>query len=201
MLESLLWYSRYSVWVGAIVLTLQAITGRSVGLITLLAVLLLGLGFLAFIGVLSWEGLGLPLQLEPAVVEDEAPNLAAGTPPASRPVIRASETRPVPQRADDGPGRNRATGNAKQESGFAETPKVQGEPVTPRLPTQALGADSPLIGASCSACAKRLREGQVVVRCPECGAIQHASCWSESGFHCGVEDCTGHGSLATPDET
>jgi hypothetical protein len=204
MLETLLWYSRYAVWVGAIVLLLQAITGRSIGIITLLAVLLLGGGFLVFIAVLGWDGLGLPLQLEMVMMEDGPPPLA---PAPSRPERASAGPKRKVEAVPEDPPTNRAvepTGETGAASGPKEPETAPSNAATPqarspvRLRTQALTADSPLVGASCGVCSKRLREGQVVVRCPECRAVQHASCWTDNGFACGVEDCRGRGSLEAP---
>lgn len=208
MLETLLWYSRYSVWVGAIVLLLQAITGRSIALITLLSVLLLGIGFLVFVGVLSWEGLGLPLHVEPATVDDTvAPQIQAPArpEPARKPSQRRAEAVPVeaPPKRTAEPDQDVSAPSVEVKPSPAASPvpvpeAIPGASAPVRLSTQALTADSPLVGASCSVCARRLKAGQVVARCPECGAVQHASCWTDNGFACGVEDCHGRGSLEAP---
>lgn len=168
MIDSFLWYSRYSVWVGAIVLFIQSVTGRSVGVISLLGVILLAVGFAAFLGALSWEGM-----LRPA--EIVTPELSEIEEPVPSPPPAAPETKPAPA---------------------APTAAASGPVIT--LQTQRLAAQSPLVGASCAVCAKRLRVGQVIVRCSECGAVQHASCWTDNGFACAVEDCSGRGSLAAP---
>lgn len=165
MNDSLLWYSRYSVWVGAIVLVVQSVTGRSVAAISLLGVLMLAVGFVSFVGALSYEGLlrsAVPLAAE---------SVAAKEPVLSPPAVLAVESVVAPA----------------AESRL---------PIT--LQTQRLAADSPLVGASCAVCAKRLTSGQVIVRCPECGAVQHASCWTDHGFACAVENCGGRGSLTGP---
>jgi hypothetical protein len=166
MFDSLLWYSRYSVWVGAIVLFIQSLTGRSVGVISLLGVLMLAAGFAVFLGALSWEGLPEPAGSQPT--ERAAVELDVAAP---APALPAAEPLPEP-----------AT---------VAAPHIV-------LQTQRLAADSPLVGASCGVCAKRLRAEQVIVRCPDCGAVQHASCWTDNGFACAVEGCTGRGSLEAP---
>lgn len=165
MFDSLLWYSRYSVWVGAIVLFIQSLTGRSVGVISLLGVLLLAAGLAVFLGALSWEGV-----LETAGAR--SPELAAVEPDVVAPAPDAPAAEPPVEPA----------ATARDTA----------------LQTQRLATDSPLVGASCAVCGKRLRAEQVIVRCPECAAVQHASCWTENGFACAVEGCTGQGSLRAP---
>ncbi len=168
MFDSLLWYSRYSVWVGAIVLFIQSVTGRSVGAISLLGVLMLAVGFAVFLGALSWEGVLRPAEAGP---EEQ--------PAAEQPPVPSSVTSPR----------------------VAPAPPPRPVPVPPAhvtLQTQRLAAESPLVGASCSVCARRLSAGQVIVRCPECGSVQHASCWTDSSFACAVEGCSGRGSLEAP---
>ena len=53
----LTWYSRLLLWAGAAVLLLQAISGRSTGFVTLIAVLALSIGFVAFLAGLAIERL------------------------------------------------------------------------------------------------------------------------------------------------
>lgn len=43
------WYARLAVWVGAVVLIVQSVTGRGLGAMTVIAVLLLTSGFAAFL--------------------------------------------------------------------------------------------------------------------------------------------------------
>lgn len=168
MIDSLLWYSRYSVWVGAIVLFIQSVTGRSVGAISVLGVLMLAAGFAVFLGALSWEGI-----LRPAEVATAEPVAIAEPAQAVPPV--APEAKPPA---------------AKSAPAVRAAPEI--------VQTDRLAVDSPLVGASCAVCARRFRGGQVIVRCPECGAVQHASCWTDNGFACAVDGCSGRGSLAAP---
>ncbi|HEX8918868.1 MAG TPA: hypothetical protein VF898_10225 [Chloroflexota bacterium] len=51
------WYSRLAVWIGAAILLVQAVQKQGTSFITLVAVLLLSLGFLAFLAGLSRDGL------------------------------------------------------------------------------------------------------------------------------------------------
>lgn len=171
MLDSLLWYSRYAVWVGALVLLVQSVTGRSIAIISVVAVLMLAAGFIAFVGALSWAGM-LPATHLPTLSQEPL----AG---------RRSETNESVDPAS----------SALRVSDAAEA--HASSPV--RLAAERLGADSALVGAACAVCGKRLSAGQVTVRCPECGAVQHVSCWTENGFVCAMEGCSGTGSLDAPE--
>jgi hypothetical protein len=55
-MNDVIWYSRFAVLVGALVLLVQAVAGRAQGLVTVVAVLLLCIGFLVFIAALSFQG-------------------------------------------------------------------------------------------------------------------------------------------------
>lgn len=168
MLDNLLWYSRYAVWVGAIVLLLQSVTGRSIGLVSLLAVILLAGGLLLFLLTLSWDSLPLArMALSPA---DSPLAASQASPGEARPNAAPTSTREPA----------RSPGSAR------------------RLRPYVLTEDSPLVGAACSACGARLRAGQTIVRCPECSAVEHASCWTEDGSRCATENCSGSGELAVP---
>jgi hypothetical protein len=48
-INDLTWYSRLAVWVGAVILLVQSLTGRALGVMTVVAVLMLSIGLLAFI--------------------------------------------------------------------------------------------------------------------------------------------------------
>lgn len=178
MSDSLLWYSRYAVWVGAIVLLIQSVTGRSVGLISLFGVVLLAAGFLVFLAALSWQGLPTP----PVIAGPVAPGPAVE--PREEP-SPARTARPEPE----------APGAPPTQPIPIDTPPTA---VQPAIPTERLSAESPLVGASCAVCGQRLAADQIVLRCPECRSVQHAHCWTDNGFACGLEGCSGAGSLTAP---
>jgi hypothetical protein len=189
MQDSLLWYSRYCVWVGAIVLLVQSVTGRSVGPVTLMGVLLLAAGFIAFVGSLSWQGVAaatvdpsaeVPSAQEPASAADGS---AASSVPGAEFTSSASQG-----------------GRAEARTPTAVPPESASEPSSLRedIASQRLTEDSPLVGASCAACGRRLEEGQDVTRCPECRAVQHTACWTDNGFSCATEGCSGRGALRAP---
>jgi hypothetical protein len=200
MLENVLWYSRYSVWVGAIILLVQSITGRSVGILTLVGVLLLVCGFISFLAALSWQGfpdrwrtalVTAPVSardVEPLPPADEAVQARAAHAPAA-PLelveeVRPPEPEPLPKPA-----------NAPVEATPHPAPQVR-----QRIPTMRLSESSPAIEAGCPGCERTLRAGQLVVACPVCATVQHASCWTDNGFACSVDGCTGRGSLEAPDD-
>ncbi|MDQ2741160.1 MAG: hypothetical protein M3Z66_02520 [Chloroflexota bacterium] len=56
-MNEFLWYSRFILWVGALVLLIEALTGRSSGPITVIAVLCLFGGLIAFVIALSLSGI------------------------------------------------------------------------------------------------------------------------------------------------
>jgi hypothetical protein len=157
------------------VLLIQSVTGRSVGLISLFGVVLLAAGFVVFLAALSWQGLPAspviagPGAPGPDVAPREAPSPAPSAP--SEPDV--PPTQPIP----------------------SDTPAAA---VQQAIPTERLSAESPLVGASCAVCGQRLAADQIVLRCPECRSVQHAHCWTDNGFACGIEGCLGAGSLAAP---
>jgi hypothetical protein len=56
-MNDLVWYSRFAVLVGALVLLVQSVSGRGVGFVTLLGILLLCFGFLSFVAGLALQGM------------------------------------------------------------------------------------------------------------------------------------------------
>lgn len=58
--NDIIWYSRFAVLVGALVLLVQAIAGRAAGFVTLLAVILLCVGLVVFVVALGAQGLRAP---------------------------------------------------------------------------------------------------------------------------------------------
>src|SRR5579884_3155341 len=101
--ETVLWYSRYAVWVGAIVLLVQAVTGRSVGLVSLIGILLLVFGFLVFLAAIAWQGIGPRLMvLEPApqssdTAASERIDEAVDLEPAAQPLLEPQAAAPTPE--------------------------------------------------------------------------------------------------------
>jgi disulfide bond formation protein DsbB len=87
LVNDVIWYSRFAVLVGALVLLVQAVAGRAQGVITLIAILLLCLGFLVFVSALAMQGLSRPsspAHAETALTgETDAPTPADSEPPGS----------------------------------------------------------------------------------------------------------------------
>ena len=77
MTSEIVWYGRLLVWIGALVLLAEALLGRSTAISTILGVLMLSAGFLAFLAGLATEGRSIRLpdtETEDAsVVRTESP--------------------------------------------------------------------------------------------------------------------------------
>src|SRR4051794_5555095 len=56
-MDDIVWYSRFAVLVGALVLLVQALSGRGAGFVTLLGVLLLCVGLVVFAVTLGLQGI------------------------------------------------------------------------------------------------------------------------------------------------
>jgi hypothetical protein len=196
-MSDFLWYSRLLVWVGCGALFVEAIAGRSFGYLTLVAVLFLVVGFAGFLGALALEGRSLSWLTALAEVPEgivaapgertpggdvehrvEQPSTSAARPAASG--------IPVPTVADAG----LRAGIAPAAERAVESPR--------RVETEDLTAASRAVGTLCPHCGKELNPGQIGAVCWACGAVHHASCWTENRFHCATPGCAGSGSLEAP---
>lgn len=82
-MNEIVWYSRVAVLVGALVLLIQAFTGRALGVMTLLAVVLLGGGFIVFLAALALTETGLPSFMTQRPVPQIEPESDGSAPCAS----------------------------------------------------------------------------------------------------------------------
>ncbi|HZU12741.1 MAG TPA: hypothetical protein VFB58_07860 [Chloroflexota bacterium] len=69
-MHEIVWYSRLAVIVGAVILLVQAVTARSTPALTVLAMVFLIVGLLAFVAGLAMEGRA---KQEPVPEIDESP--------------------------------------------------------------------------------------------------------------------------------
>jgi hypothetical protein len=155
------WYSRLATWIGAAMLLAQSLFGRSAGPVTVLAVFLLGVGFLCFlIGlVIDSRVPGMGLLLGPSRTDPETlPGTStAGDSTLIEPAASASELPDIPaagvtsarQKGDSGAGQrdqklpdrsNVASSRAAQTSGrrpkFRERAKKSEARPQPRAETR-----------------------------------------------------------------
>jgi hypothetical protein len=228
--SELTWYSRFAVWVGAAVLLVQAIAGRGAGLMSLIAVVLMAAGLMAFLAGLVVDGRAVRAQLEPALTESDAgltASDASAEPDGDAGLAAVLESEPSamaetatlssePEDSIPAPGvLDSETGLASPRevemttaarfdpvSPEAQHPVPRATPAAPRrsVPTHELDEGTPELGSDCPRCGKALVAGQVIAACPMCGAAQHASCWIENHFRCSTPGCAGAGSLEAPEE-
>ena len=105
-MNDLVWYSRFAVLVGALLLLVQSVTGSAVGPITLVGVLLLCIGFVVFITALA---LADRRTTDPAARDD-----------TQEPEERNSGAVPVPDPAEGEAVDREATPPAARVSGSSE---------------------------------------------------------------------------------
>lgn len=185
------WYSRLLVWVGALVLLIESFSGRSVAILTVLAVVALTAGLVGFAGGLAaeggafrWFGQSLAPASSADEVVDEKPGGTGELPAAQSPSGEQVEPRPgsvMPLSTEPAS----ATGEAaRSDLGAVSTE---------------LDDTSVLAGQPCLLCHEPLRSGDVAAVCAVCGAAHHASCWVGNHFHCARQGCAGHGGLRAPE--
>lgn len=154
-LSEFTWYSRLSAWIGAAMLLVQSVLGRDAGPVTVLAVLLLGLGFICFLLGLAIDsrvqGTGLLLgtssidHVVPAEEVEGTPAHASGLgrvdPETKDPEPRTHVTLPEVRKEDPLPTleTNTASAGPIRRPKFRERAKktaTQPEPATARVLTQ-----------------------------------------------------------------
>ena len=54
-MSSFTWYSRLAIWLGALILIIQAVLGESTNLVTLIGVLAVIVGLISFVVGLIWD--------------------------------------------------------------------------------------------------------------------------------------------------
>jgi hypothetical protein len=213
--SELTWYSRFAVWVGAVVLLVQAIAGRGAGLMSLVATLLLGIGLVGFLAGLVVDArqseavVGVPIREESVEAESVAPPRDEPTDEPALVVPVATEG--IPVEVDAAPTLSPAeeTAQAVAPEPVAQVPEPAPAPASSaaraprrtasRIPTERLDDDSPLAGETCIHCGDPLSPGDVVAVCPVCFEPQHAHCWVENHFRCSTPGCVGAGRLRAPD--
>jgi hypothetical protein len=181
------WYSRLAVWVGCVILLAQAIAGRGASVMTVAGVILLSLGFVAFVGTLARSSL----------VTDSQTGSSTVSPPT-----RDSESGSGASSLDDSVGRTVA---GKEEvvptiiTGVDETVTSSAtSPVDQGIETVDVSETSAEFGSICPRCTLELKEGHISAACPLCGTTHHAACWIENHFRCSAPGCKGSGNLAAP---
>jgi hypothetical protein len=107
-LSEFTWYSRLAAWIGAAMLLVQSVLGRDAGPVTVLAVLLLGLGFLCFLIGLAVDsrvpGTGLLMGALPADEDSqEASGKAPDTSIALQPKVDVPEPDVIAVTVSDSP--------------------------------------------------------------------------------------------------
>ena len=179
------WYSRLAVLGGVLVLIVQSVSGRAVGALTVLAVLAVFFGLIAFLGGLAYDGSG-PAAAAIDLVDD-APKQG------NTEVKREDDAQPA----------------VNQTPAEAEPPQPEHEEQT-TAPIDAAGARSEAVSTfrvdddlagrllPCPACGRVPGAGQIGARCGVCGSVHHASCWIDTDFHCAAPGCSGAGSLEAP---
>jgi hypothetical protein len=213
-MNSVAWYSRLTIWITALVLLVEAVGGRSFGLLTVLAICAMAAAFVGFVGALAVASLmtSTALITSPAVASRSFPSTDMS--PRTEPPTVVTEPAPQTERAsvtevpvDPDPAEPELTPAARESvaaratvvplDALPSTPPI--EPVAPgRVRLATVEADTPLQGAMCLQCHQTVKLQQVVAVCPECGAAHHVTCWIENRFHCAREGCSGHGSLEEP---
>lgn len=183
--SELTWYSRTTVLGGCLVLVVQAVTQRGVGIVTVLAVLAVSLGLVAFVWGLIADARGPgTVTAEPAEpVGAEVVDRVSTETSAPSAAVTPEET-PVPE-----------------EIAPPAAPTIPPAAASDRVRTFRVGADDAAASLQCPACDSEIGSGHIAAVCPVCGSVHHASCWIDADFHCAVEGCTGGGSLERPERS
>lgn len=100
--SDIIWYSRFAVLVGALVLLVQAIAGRAAGFVTLLAVILLCVGLVVFVVALGLQGLRAPAPDTGAASSGDEP-MTETTPDTDPPPERGADVTPTGASVDTDP--------------------------------------------------------------------------------------------------
>lgn len=192
------WYSRLLVWVGALVLLVDSVSGRGLGFITVLAVIALAGGLVGFVGGLAIDGgaveaLAGPLAQYLAGGETVPDHVVA--PPTPRVAVTSiSREAAIPVVQEPAP----VAPLTSPPKPF-EAPLLGSRVSADGAVTTELDDRNVLVGQPCQVCHEPLRSGQVAAECAQCGARHHAACWVSSHFHCARDGCGGHGGLRAPD--
>ena len=173
-MSELTWYSRLSILAGSLILVLQSVTRHGIPALTVLAVLAVSGGLVAFIAGLINDG-------RRQTVEHE--DVHQGPPHEEEAIAVVPVT--IEQRARD-------QEMPHHELDAAEPVRASdGSVRTYRVSEQAVPQE-------CPACGLPVGTGQIAAVCSVCGTRHHAGCWIDRDFQCAVPDCTGSGSLEAP---
>jgi len=183
-MSELLWWGRLGVWVGALVLVVQAVTRQSTNAVTLIGVVLLAVSFIAFLFALRSGRWSFP-ETAPATLQRELPAGGPASRPASQTVSREKEV---------------AASEAAVPGGLSAEKVRTGSEPPGRVETLEVGEGDAEVEAICPRCEQRITPGDLAAKCPVCGAVEHAACWASNRFRCATPGCTGHGSLEAPQE-
>ncbi len=184
-LNDVAWYSRLAIWLGAAVLLVESVTARSLGIVTVLAVLALALGLLGFSGGLAFHHRGLGRLLD----------ALAGEPlPAVQSSVHQDQTAPITVVE-----REAVIAVAMEPTPAAPVEQIVESPSARGALSREVRADDALAGSECRQCGMPLELGDVAAICRRCGSIHHAACWVVNHFHCASAGCTGHGGLLAPE--
>jgi hypothetical protein len=198
------WYSRFAIWVGAVVLLVQAIAGHGAGFMSFISVVLMIGGLAGFLLGLMWDARapthvageeGVVIAREPETFSHGAGEAQAAT------SAEVSHLEPaLPESASETAPEAEAASPARAEPEIRIPAGSEPSPMTlsDRVETEEIAMGSVLIGRSCVRCRQLLLMGQVAATCPVCRNPQHAACWIENHFRCSVAGCSGRGSLEAP---
>jgi hypothetical protein len=196
------WYSRFAIWVGAIVLLVQAVAGRGAGFMSLVSVILMSVGLAGFVFGLIWDGRERRVIPQEAVaVPNVAPNLEETDATAADATAEAPVAAPDSEEAElpmEEEPEIAAPAPLEPEVQVATASAPQPAAGNNRVETEEISIGSVLIGRPCIRCGNPLLLDQMAATCPVCKNPQHAACWIENHFRCSTPGCAGRGSLEAP---
>jgi hypothetical protein len=144
-LSEFTWYSRLAAWIGAAMLLVQSVLGRDAGPVTVLAVLLLGIGFLCFLVGLAMDShvRGTELLVGSAYSQQGAQEVRDEQSGPSAPVLPTSVSVDVAASAAAAPDSpKRETSNSRRAAKANSAPTVSGPARRPKFRERAKRADA-----------------------------------------------------------
>jgi hypothetical protein len=142
-LSEFTWYSRLAAWIGAAMLLVQSVLGRDAGPVTVLAVLLLGIGFLCFLVGLAMDSHvpGTELLVGSAYSQQDAHDVQDEQSGASAQVLPTSvDAAASHAAAPDSPKREKS--NSRRAAKANSAPTVSGPARRPKFRERAKRADA-----------------------------------------------------------
>jgi hypothetical protein len=198
------WYSRFAIWVGAVVLLVQALAGRGTGFMSFISVVLMAGGLAGFVFGLIWDARAPrpSAQAEPGVLAREPEAVLPRTDEVqAETFVEVAEVEPETssQAAETVPEDEvTSTARAEPEVQVSVDPAPTPMTLSNRVETEEIASGSVLIGRACVRCGRLLLMEQMAATCPVCRNPQHAACWIENHFRCSTPGCGGRGSLEAP---